>query len=133
MRMIFALLLAIASPAAASPPAANPLAALVAGTDPRAPQLAGVVGVVATRDSIVRAEAHGLADIAAGRPLETGSVVRVASISKLVVAVAVWRLVEQGKLDLDSDVSRYLGWQLRHPAHPETPVTLRQLLSHRSI
>jgi CubicO group peptidase (beta-lactamase class C family) len=127
MRVRLALAFLLASPAAA-----DPLADLVAGSDPRAPQLSGVIGVVASRDRILRAEAHGLADMATGRPLKTESVVRVASISKLVVAIAVWRLVEQGKLDLDRDVGLYLGWPLRHPAHPETPVTLRQLLSHTS-
>ena len=127
MRAVVALALLLVSPAAA-----NPLAALVAGTDARAPQLSGVVGVVADRNRILRTETHGLADIAAGRPVQTDSVIRVASISKLVVAIAVWRLVEQGKLDLDRDVSAYLGWALRHPAYPETPVTLRQLLSHTS-
>ncbi len=127
MRALIALSLLLASPAAA-----NPLADLAAGRDARAPQLAGVIGVVADRNRILRAEAHGLADIAANRPLKTDSVVRVASISKLVVAIAVWRLVEQGRLDLDRYVSDYLGWRLRHPAHPDAPVTLRQLLSHTS-
>ena len=127
MRAVLALSLLLASPAAA-----NPLTALVAGTDPRSPQLSGVVGVVADRNRILRAEAHGLADIAANRSLKTDSVIRVASISKLVVAIAVWRLVEQGRLDLDRDVSLYLDWQLRHPSHPQMPVTLRQLLSHTS-
>lgn len=127
MRAVVALCLLLASPAAA-----NPLADLVAGRDPRAPQLSGVVAVVVDRNRILHAEAHGLADIAAGRPLQTDSVIRVASVSKLVVAIAVWRLAEQGKLDLDRDVSAYLGWPLRHPAHPETAVTLRQLLSHTS-
>lgn len=42
------------------------------------------------------------------------------------------RLVEAGKLDLDRDVSEHLGWRLRNPAFPDTPVTLRQLLSHTS-
>ena len=127
MRARLALALLLASPAAA-----NPLADLVAGSDARAPQLSGVIAVVADRQRMLRAEAHGLADIAAGRPLKTDSVVRVASISKLVVAIAVWRLVEQGKLDLDRDVSLYLGWPLRHPQFPDRAVTLRQLLSHTS-
>jgi len=131
MRLILALALSLASPAAANPPT-TALADLVAGRDVRSPILSGVVGVVATRDKIIRAEAHGLADMASGRPLTPDSVIRVASISKLVVAIAVWRLVEQGKLDLDADVSATLGWPLRHPAHPDTPVTLRQLLSHTS-
>ena len=125
--MFLALLLMLASPAAA-----NPLADLAAGRDARSPQLSGVVGVVANRHRIIRAEAHGFADIAAARPLATNSVIRVASVSKLVVAIAVWRLVEQGKLDPDRDVGLYLGWPLRHPAQPDRPITLRHLLSHTS-
>ncbi|MFD1610350.1 serine hydrolase domain-containing protein [Sphingomonas tabacisoli] len=58
--------------------------------------------------------------------------VRVASISKLITALGVMRLVESGTLDLDSDVSRWLGWSLRNPAFPDRPITLRLLLSHRS-
>ena len=42
------------------------------------------------------------------------------------------RLVEAGQLDLDVDVSRYLGWTLRNPAFPTHPITARQLLSHTS-
>lgn len=74
----------------------------------------------------------GLADIASGRVVTADDPVRVASISKLVVALAVLRLVEQRRLDLDADVSRWLGWRLRNPAFPDVPITLRLLLSHRS-
>ncbi|WP_163277881.1 serine hydrolase domain-containing protein, partial [Klebsiella aerogenes] len=35
-------------------------------------------------------------------------------------------------LDLDADVSRWLGWKLRNPAFPDAPISLRLLLSHRS-
>ena len=76
--------------------------------------------------------ASGLADRARGRVLTVDDPVRIASISKLVVALGVMRMVEQGKLDLDRDVSDYLGWGLRNPAFPDRPVTLRLLLSHRS-
>ena len=58
--------------------------------------------------------------------------VRIASISKLIVAIGVMRLVEAGTLDLDQDVSDQLGWRLRNPAYPDQPITLRLLLSHRS-
>jgi CubicO group peptidase (beta-lactamase class C family) len=74
----------------------------------------------------------GPADLATGRPVTADDPVRVASISKLVVAIGVLRLVEQGKLDLDADVSKVLGWQLRNPAFPDRAITLRLLLSHRS-
>lgn len=79
---------------------------------------------------ITMRRAWGLADRARGRRLAVADKVRIASISKLAVAMAVMRLVEAGQLDLDADVSRYLGWRLRNPAFPDAPVSLRQLLSH---
>jgi CubicO group peptidase (beta-lactamase class C family) len=68
----------------------------------------------------------------AGRLVTIDKPARVASISKLVVAIGAMRLAEQGRLDLDRDVGGYLGWQVRNPAFPEQKVTMRQLLSHRS-
>ena len=81
---------------------------------------------------ITRSGAAGLADRAAGRALTIDDPVRIASITKLHVALGVMRLVEQGKLDLDEDVSGHLGWKLRNPAFPGQPITLRLILSHRS-
>ncbi len=84
------------------------------------------------RDGFTDTRVEGMADVAAGRALTIDDPVRVASISKLVVAIGVMRLVEQGQLDLDADVSATLGWPLRNPAFPSTPITLRMLLSHTS-
>lgn len=75
---------------------------------------------------------RGTANRATRRPLTADDPVRVASISKLVVALGVMRLVDRRRIDLDADVSRYLGWRLRHPAYPDRPITLAMLLSHRS-
>ena len=80
----------------------------------------------------VRREAAGLADRRTGRAVTIDDPVRIASVSKLFVALGVMRLVEAGTLDLDGDVSDVLGWWVRNPAFPEAPVTLRQLLSHTS-
>ena len=84
------------------------------------------------REGITAAGASGLADRRAGRPLTIDDPARIASISKLVVALGAMRMVEQGRLDLDRDVSDYLGWRLRNPAFPDRPITLRMLLSHTS-
>ena len=89
-------------------------------------------GVAFNAAGEVGAFAEGLSDPASGRPTTPDDSARIASISKTVVAIGVMKLVEADKLDLDSDVSRWLGWQLRNPAFPERPVTLRQLLSHTS-
>lgn len=75
---------------------------------------------------------NGLADAATGRAITADDPVRVASISKMVTAIGVMLLVERHRLDLDRDVSDYLGWRFRNPAFPDVPITLRLLLSHRS-
>ena len=90
------------------------------------------VRVAFDRGRIGAVEARGLADRATGRRVTAHDPVRIASISKLVTAIGVMRLVEAGTLDLDADVSGLLGYRLRHPRYPDVPVTLRLLLSHRS-
>ncbi len=63
---------------------------------------------------------------------DAATMYRIASISKLVTTLGVMKLVEEGKLALDEDVSRYLGYTFRNPHFPAVPITLRQLLSHTS-
>ena len=89
-------------------------------------------GVAFDRSGELGAFAEGIADPRSGRTVTPDDPARVASVSKLVVAIGVMKLVEGGKLDLDSDVSRWLGWSLRNPAFPDRPITLRQLMSHTS-
>ena len=114
MRCIFALLLGLTSlPAQAEAPPAS-------------------VAVNFDRTSIRPAFAEGLANRTTGRMALADDPVRIASVSKLVTALGVMRLVDAGKLDLDRDVSDYLGWSLRNPAFPARPITLRLLLSHQS-
>ncbi len=82
------------------------------------------------RDHVRASGATGQADWTSRRKARADDPVRIASISKLAVAMGVMRLVEAGRLDLDADVSQYLGWPLRHPAFPDQPISLRMLLSH---
>ncbi len=90
------------------------------------------VAVAFDRNIIHPVLAEGLADRITGRAVTADDPVRIASISKLVTALGVMRLVDQGKLSLDRDVSDYLGWRLRNTAFPDRPITLAMLLSHRS-
>lgn len=129
--------LLLASGCARVPPLDPALPSLVDGRPGVSPGLAGLAVVVVDRRGERFAAAHGRAVIDAAAPerersMDVDAPTRVASVSKLVVALGALRLVEAGILDLDRDVSDYLGWPLRNPAFPDQPITLRLLLSHRS-
>lgn len=58
---------------------------------------------------------------------------RVASISKVLVAMSAMAMNEQGVISLDDDFAPYLSERmLRNPKYPNTPVTIRHLLTHSS-
>ena len=69
-----------------------------------------------------------------GPPVSASTLFGAASMSKSVTAMAILRLVQEGKIDLDVDVNTYLkSWKV--PANEFTkdhPVTVRELLSHTS-
>ncbi|MEO1167132.1 MAG: serine hydrolase domain-containing protein [Pseudomonadota bacterium] len=117
--LIVSCLLSGSQPATAAPP-------------PEADPVIGWARVEFDANGITRAEAGGLADLEAGRELTVDDPVRIASISKLVVALAAARLVEEEMIDLRDDVSMHLGWQLRNPHFPDEAITLRALLDHRA-
>ncbi len=112
--------------------AAFVLSGLLAALPSFAAEPVARVRVLFDRDGIRETRVEGMADITAGRALSADDPARIASVSKLLAAIAVLQLVEAGKLSLDADVAEVLGRPLRNPAFPETPITLRMLLSHTS-
>jgi len=60
------------------------------------------------------------------------SLFRIASVSKQFTIYAIMQLVEAEKLNLDADVSDYLGYKLRHPEFPDVKITVRMLANHTS-
>lgn len=86
--------------------------------------------VLVMKDGVVLLEkGYGVADVKTQRPVDPQSTIfRLASISKLFTWVSVMQLVEQGKLDLDTDVNKYLDFKIREAFGK--PVTLRNLMTH---
>ena len=88
--------------------------------------------VIAVRDGDnTWTHAAGVRSMETGGPVSVSDPVRVGGITESFVAVSVMKLVAEGKIDLDSQVSRYLpefGTVLRPPG----PVSVRQLLTHES-
>lgn len=96
------------------------------------PQPVATVGMAFDHDGEIASFSEGLADPATGRAITVDDPARIASVSKLVVAIGVMKLVEHHRLDLDTDVSDMLGYTVEPPGRPSPPVTLRMLLSHTS-
>ncbi len=80
---------------------------------------------------LVWARGYGFADLAKKKPATAETVYRVGSVSKLFTDIAVMQLVEQGKLDLDDPVTKYLD-DFKPISKFDKPITLRMLMSHRS-
>ena len=66
------------------------------------------------------------------KPVGPDTLFRIASISKMMTTLGLLRLYEDGKVNLDADVSGYLGFTLRNPHFPDRAITLRHLLTHTS-
>ncbi len=72
---------------------------------------------------------YGFSDVSKKKPVDPETTMfRLASISKLFTWISVMQLAEQGKLDIDADVNKYLDFQVA-PAFGE-PITLRNLMTH---
>ncbi|MGN6094432.1 MAG: serine hydrolase domain-containing protein [Luteibacter jiangsuensis] len=91
--------------------------------------MAGAVVSVVKDGDVLLARGYGHANLATGQvPSPETSIYRPGSISKLFTWTAVMQQVEQGKLDLDADINRYLDFAI--PPRDGKPVTLRQLMTH---
>jgi CubicO group peptidase (beta-lactamase class C family) len=103
-----------------------------AHTDQAEPLPPASVVVAFDRARITPLIVEGVRNFESNAPVEANDPVRIASISKLIMALATLRLVDEGKIELERDVSDYLGFKVRSPNFPDDPVTLAQLLSHRA-
>ena len=91
--------------------------------------VAGATVAVVKDGALYFAKGYGWSDVAHRTPVNAErSLFRIGSVSKLFTWTAVMQLVEQGKLDLDADVNRYLDFKI--PATYPQPITLRHIMTH---
>ena len=91
-------------------------------------RLPGLAVAVVKEGKIVKAEGYGLANVELNAAVTPDTVFPIASVSKQFVAAGIMLLVEDGKIDLDEKLSKYLK------DTPETwkDITIRRLLTHTS-
>ena len=87
------------------------------------------IGWAVVTRSVESSGAVGTADLEGAAAASEMTAFEAASIAKTVISTCVMQLVEDGRLDLDEDVSTYVGFPIRHP-RSSAPITLRHLLTH---
>ena len=87
-------------------------------------QTPGAIVTVVKDGQVITTRGYGYADVEARVPVTENTLFQAGSVSKIPTTIAALQLVEQGKLNLDADISTYVDVPL------EKPVTLRNLLTH---
>lgn len=111
----------------------------------RTTKIPGVVAIVVDRNSVIYSGTFGFQNVGADIPMSLDTLFEIASMTKPIAATAIMILVEQGKLNLDDPISKYLPefkeirvissiknngtFLLRRPARE---ITVRDLMAHRS-
>jgi len=112
-------------------------------------KIPGAIGLIARRGKVAYAEAFGMADIEAGKPMRLDTIHRIYSMSKPITSVAVMMLYEEGKFQLNDPVANYLpefarmqvgveekdpqtGQPVLKTVPAKRPITIRDLLRHTS-
>lgn len=89
------------------------------------------MGIVKNK-SLIWSKGYGLSNIEKQIPMNMDAVMNIGSVSKTFTTLAAMQLWEQGRLDLDADVNKYLDFKVRNPKYPDKPITVFQLMTHTS-
>ena len=92
----------------------------------------GLAVAIVSGDELVYTRGFGLASIEKNIPVRPQTVFGTASITKSFTAIAVFQLIEQGRLNLKSPINAYLPFEVRSSWHPDSTIFLEQVLSHTS-
>ena len=91
-----------------------------------------VVGVVYDQD-LIWAKGFGYSDLEKKTSATPQTIFRIASITKLFTCTAIMQLRDQGKLQLDDPIEKYLPWFKMKSRFPDAPpITIRHLMTHTS-
>ncbi len=86
--------------------------------------------IVAQKGEIVYERYYGVQQKTTRVPVTEKSYFRCASVTKLVTGIGLMKMMDEGLLDPDEDISTYLGYEVRNPRFMDQPITLRHLMSH---
>ncbi|HEY6168047.1 MAG TPA: serine hydrolase domain-containing protein [Verrucomicrobiae bacterium] len=142
MRVAALLWVAMASLHAAEAPSSSPRGALAPVLQPFVDRqvIAGAVALVANKDKMLDVTTVGVSSLDAKTPMRADNLFWLASMTKTFTATALMILVDEGKVNVDDPVEKYLpefkGQMVADgkdkPHSPTHPITIKELLTHTS-
>lgn len=92
----------------------------------------GMAYIAVKGDSMLFKGAKGYANYEAKKNFTTTTRMVIASITKTLAGTSIMQLHEQGKLDINLDINRYLPYSIINPNFPSDSITIKMLLTHTS-
>lgn len=92
----------------------------------------GFGAAVVNEKEVLYAEGIGFANTKNNSAYTENTIQNIGSVSKTFIGIALLKAQELGKLDLDDPVADYLPFEVKNPAFPDIPITIRQLTTHTS-
>lgn len=95
-------------------------------------QIPGAAIAIIVDDEIVWQQTYGYADLETKTTVTADTAFQLGSISKAYLGVAIAQAIENEYFGLDDDINAIMPFNVQHPIYPDTPITIRHLVSHTS-
>lgn len=94
--------------------------------------LPGFAVAVVNAEGVLYQKGFGYADVESKKPFTVNSLQNVGSISKTITGFCLMKLIQEGKLSLDTPINNFLPANIYNPYHPKIPITIKHLANHTS-
>lgn len=95
-------------------------------------EVPAIAVAVIENGKVVHLSANGFSDLEKKDNATINTSFQIASVSKIVTTLAVFKLVELNKIVLTADINQYLPFEVKNPHFPNDKITVGELLNHRS-
>ncbi|MFK7925369.1 MAG: serine hydrolase domain-containing protein [Bacteroidia bacterium] len=95
-------------------------------------KVAALAVAIIDSGKVVHLSANGFRDLKRNFKASVNTPFHIASVSKTVTNLAIFKLVESGKIELNTDINQYLPFEVKSPHYPNDIITIQDLLNHRS-
>lgn len=87
---------------------------------------------VVDENGLIYDKGFGFTDIEQNKPYRSSTIQNIASISKTLIGISLFKAQELGKLNINDPINKYLPFKIVNPNYPENPILIKHLAYHTS-